>query len=125
MKEAMGTLLKSSENSGLIRKKFIPLCVGNCWNGVNPFIIEDIRDSYLGNEQAVLVRFGCRHILLFNDRKYCNSARQARTCIVRKDDCTFHTEIRKQIGVWIGILICVTEDKLDFNLGINEAILMP
>ena len=34
MKQPMGSLLKHSEYSGSIRKKVIPLCVRNCWNGI-------------------------------------------------------------------------------------------
>ena len=51
----MGTLLKSSESCGLIRKKSsMSVNVGMAYNS---FINEDIRDSYFDYERAVLLRF--------------------------------------------------------------------
>ena len=55
IKKPMGTLLKSSESCGLIRKKsYMSVNVGMAYSS---FINEDIRDSYFDYEQAVLLRF--------------------------------------------------------------------
>ena len=57
MKEAMGTPLKSSENSGLIRKNSFPYLSGILGMAYNPLINEDIRNWYFGYEQVLLLRF--------------------------------------------------------------------
>ena len=53
----MGTLLKSSEYCGPIRKKSYHYVSGFVGMAYNPFINEDIRDCHFDYEQAVLLRF--------------------------------------------------------------------
>ena len=56
-KGSMGTLLRSSDYYGPIRKKsyhYVPGIVGMAYN---PFINEDTRDCYFDYKQAVLLRF--------------------------------------------------------------------
>ena len=56
-KESMGSMPKSSEYCGPIRKK--PYSYGSEIIGIayNPFLNEDIRDCFFDYEQAVLIRF--------------------------------------------------------------------
>ena len=56
-KESFGAQPKSSEYCGLIRKKSYSYVSGIIRMAYNPFIEEDIRDSFFDYEQAVLLRF--------------------------------------------------------------------
>ena len=56
-KESMGTLLKSCEYCGPIRKKSYHYGSGIVGMAYNPFSNEDIRDCYYDNEKMVLLRF--------------------------------------------------------------------
>ena len=59
-KRTMGTLLKSSEYFGLLRKKSYYHVSGIVRMAYNPFHNEDIRDCYFDYDYAVLLRFWCR-----------------------------------------------------------------
>ena len=56
-KESMGTLPKSSQYCGPIRKKSYSYVSGVIGIAYNPFLSEDIRDCFFDYEQAVLLRF--------------------------------------------------------------------
>ena len=56
-KESMGSLPKSSEYCGPIRKKSYSYVSEIMGMAYNPFINEDIRDCFFDYEQAVLVSF--------------------------------------------------------------------
>ena len=57
-----------------------------------------------------------------NNQKFCQSASQARTCIGRKSEGTFHTEIRNRVEIGLGFS---NGDKLDNSVGIFEFIMVP
>ena len=57
-----------------------------------------------------------------NNQMYCQSASQARTCIGRKSEGTFHTEIRNRVEFGLGFS---NGDKLDDSVGIFEFIMVP
>ena len=62
-KESMGTLPKSSEYCGPIKKKSYSYVSGIIGIAYNPFLSEDIRDCFFDNEQAVLLRFWTSRIV--------------------------------------------------------------
>ena len=62
-KESMGTLPKSSEYCGPIKKKSYSYVSGIIGIAYNPFLSEDIRDCSFDNEQAVLLRFWTSRIV--------------------------------------------------------------
>ena len=57
-----------------------------------------------------------------NNQMYCQSASQARTCIGRKKEGTFHTEIRNRVEFGLRFS---NGDKLDDSVGIFEFIMVP
>ena len=61
--KTMGTLLKSSEYFGLLRKKSYYYVSGIVGMAYNPFPNEDIRDCYFDYDYAVLLRFWWSRIL--------------------------------------------------------------
>ena len=56
-KDYMGALPRSNEYYGLIRKKSYCYVSGVIGIAYKPFLSEDVRDSFFGYEQAVLLRF--------------------------------------------------------------------
>ena len=57
-----------------------------------------------------------------NDQKYCQSASQARSCIGRKSECTFHTEIRNRVEFGLGFS---NGDNLDDRVRIFDSTMVP
>ena len=62
-KESMGTLPRSSEYCGPIKKKSYSYLSGIIGIAYNPFLSEDIRDCFFDYEQAVLLRFWTSRIV--------------------------------------------------------------
>ena len=62
-KESMGTLPKSSEYCGPIKKNSYSYVSGVIGMAYNPFLSEDIRDCFFDYEQAVLLRFWMSRIV--------------------------------------------------------------
>ena len=62
-KESMGTLPKSSEYCGPIKKKSYSYVSGIIGIAYNPFLSEDICDCFFDYEQAVLLRFWTSRIV--------------------------------------------------------------
>ena len=69
-KESMGALPKSTEYCGPIRKKSYSYVSGVIGIAYNPFLSEDIRDSFFDYEQAVLLRFWTLRIVTIKSATY-------------------------------------------------------
>ena len=105
-KESMGTLPKSSEYCGPIKKKLYGYVSGIIGIAYNPFLNEDIRDCFFDYEQAVLLRFWTSRIVTI---KSVNNS-EAKLGLVLEEEVTA-TSVPK------------SDKRVEFGLGFSDELL--
>ena len=105
-KESMGSLPKSSEYCGPIKKKSYGYVSGIIGIAYNPFLSEDIRDCFFDYEQAVLLRFWTSRIVTIKSVKN----PQAKLGLVLEEEVTAPS-------------VPKSDKRVEFGLGFSDELL--